>query len=148
MVSKKAIYDLIPAHYYPKTELIKNGTPIAQVEKTISDSGIKYPLIAKPDIGLLGSGVNKISTVIDLKQYALNANFDYLIQDLIPFQNEVGIFYVRYPDQNSGKLTGIVSKEFIILIGTGAATIEELIKGNLRYELQLKVLRAELGEKL
>jgi hypothetical protein len=148
MVSKKAIYDLIPPQYYPKTELIMHGTALDQVEKIISDVGIKYPLMAKPDIGLRGSGVKKISTVTDLKQYVLKANFDYLIQDLIPFQNEVGIFYVRYPDQISGKVTGIVSKEFIILTGTGLATIEELIKGNPRYELQLKVLRAEFGEKL
>jgi hypothetical protein len=38
-----------------------------------------------------------------------------------------------------GKLTGIVSKELMILNGTGIASIEELIKGP-RYEMQLKVL--------
>ena len=148
MESKKAIYDLIPQRYYPKTELIKEGTPLEEIEKIISDSGIKYPLIAKPDIGLRGSGVQKINTVTDLKRYAIKANFDYVIQDLIPFENEVGIFYVRYPDQKFGKITGVVSKEFMILTGTGIATIEELIKGNPRYELQLKVLRQEFGEKL
>lgn len=148
MESKKAIYDLIPSQYYPKTELIKEGTSLEQVEKMISDAGLKYPLIAKPDIGLRGSGVMKINTVTDLKQYALKANFDYIIQDLIPYENEVGIFYVRYPDQKSGKLTGIVSKEFMILTGNGTATIEDLIKENPRYELQLKVLKGEFGEKL
>lgn len=148
MESKKAIYNLIPPHFYPKTELIKEGTALEQVEKMISAAGIKYPLIAKPDIGLRGSGVMKINTVSDLEQYALKANFDYVIQDLILFKNEVGIFYVRYPDQKSGKLTGIVSKEFMILTGTGKATIEDLIKEDPRYELQLKVLRQEFGEKL
>jgi hypothetical protein len=148
MESKKAIYDLIPPHFYPKTELIRHGATFEQVEKIISDMDIKYPLIAKPDIGLRGSGVKKIDTVADLKQYTLKANFDYVIQDLIPFKNEVGIFYVRYPNQNSGKITGIVSKEFMILTGTGDATIEELIKENPRYEVQLKVLRQEFGKKL
>jgi hypothetical protein len=148
MESKKAIYDLIPPHFYPKTELIRHGATLEHVEKIISDADIKYPLIAKPDIGLRGSGVKKIDTVADLKQYTLKANFDYVIQDLIPFKNEVGIFYVRYPNQNSGKITGIVSKEFMILTGTGDATIEELIKENLRYEVQLKVLRQEFGKKL
>jgi len=148
MESKKAIYDLIPSQYYPKTVLIKEGTLLDEIEKTIVDSGIKYPLIAKPDIGLRGSGVQKINTVADLRHYAQKANFDYVVQDLIPFKNEVGIFYVRYPDQKFGKITGIVSKEFMILTGTGIATIEELIKENPRYELQLKVLRQEFGEKL
>ncbi|WP_369765717.1 D-alanine--D-alanine ligase [Flavobacterium sp. WC2429] len=148
MESKKAIYDLIPQKYYPKTELIREGTSLESIENTIKSSGIKYPLIAKPDIGLRGSGVKKIETITDLKQYASKANFDYVIQDLIPFQNEVGIFYVRYPNQKSGKITGIVSKEFLIITGNGIATIEELIKENPRYELQLKVLQQEYGNRL
>ncbi len=148
MESKKAIYDLIPQRYYPKTELIIEGTSLDEILKTIESSRIKYPLIAKPDIGLRGSGVKKIDTLVDLKRYAEKANFDYVIQDLIPFEKEVGIFYVRYPHEKTGKITGIVSKEFLIIIGDGIATIEQLIKKNPRYELQMKVLQQEYGKKL
>ncbi|MFV8341203.1 D-alanine--D-alanine ligase [Flavobacterium sp. XS2P39] len=148
MESKKAIYDLIPQQYYPKTELIAAGTALDEIFKTIQLSGIKYPLIAKPDIGLRGSGVKKIDTVADLKRYAEKANFDYVVQDLIPFKNEIGIFYVRYPHEKTGKITGIVSKEFLIITGDGTSTIEQLIKKNPRYELQLKVLNQEYGKKL
>jgi hypothetical protein len=148
MESKKQIYNLIPQKYYPKTELIKENTSFETVQNSIEESGIKYPFIAKPDIGLRGSGVKKIETPNDLKQYVEKADFDYLIQDLIPFQNEVGVFYVRYPHENVGRITGIVSKEFLIVTGNGKATIEQLIKENPRYELQLKVLRQEYGSKL
>ncbi|MFE3872081.1 D-alanine--D-alanine ligase [Flavobacterium sp. ZS1P70] len=148
MESKKAIYDLIPQRYYPKTELIMEGTSIEEVEKIIKSVEIQYPLIAKPDIGLRGSGVKKIDTVADLKIYAKKANFDYVVQDLIPYSNEVGIFYVRYPDEKAGRITGIVSKEFLIIIGNGYSTAEELIKENPRYELQLKVLKQEYGDEL
>jgi hypothetical protein len=148
MESKKAIYDLIPQRYYPKTELIKEGTSLAEIEKIIEEAEIKYPLIAKPDVGLRGSGVKKIDTIEDLKAYSHKANFDYVIQDLIPFENEIGIFYVRYPDEKTGRITGIVSKEFLIVTGNGFSTIEELIKENPRYELQLKVLKQEYGSKL
>jgi hypothetical protein len=58
---------------------------------------------------LRGSAVKKINTVQELEQYAIRANFDFLVQDLIPFQNEVGIFYVRY-QMKKRKITGIVSK--------------------------------------
>jgi hypothetical protein len=54
----------------------------------------------KPDI--CGSAVKK-NTVQELEQYAIRANFDFLVQDLIPFQNEVGIFYVRYPNEKKEK---------------------------------------------
>lgn len=148
MESKKAIYKLIPEQYYPKTELIKEGTPLEEILKIIEKSEIKYPLITKPDIGLRGSAVKKIDTITDLKDYSQRANFDFLVQDLIPYENEVGIFYVRYPDENRGKITGIVAKEFLIITGDGFSTTEELIKQNPRYELQLKVLKQEYGKKL
>jgi hypothetical protein len=148
MESKKAIYDLIPNKYYPKTELIAEGTPLQDVLDIIHTSGIQFPLIAKPDIGLRGSAVKKIESIADLKNYAEKANFTYLIQDLIPYEHEIGIFFVRYPDEQKGRVTGIVSKEFMIITGDGKATIEELIKKNPRYEFQLKVLKQEYGTKL
>ncbi|CAH0334749.1 hypothetical protein FVB9288_00355 [Flavobacterium sp. CECT 9288] len=148
MESKKKIYDLIPQQYYPKTELVLEVTPVENVIKTVESAAIKYPFIAKPDVGLRGSGVKKINTVQDLKEYAEKANFNYLVQDLIPFSNEVGIFYVRYPNEKSGRITGIVSKEFLIITGDGFSTVQELIKQNPRYELQLNVLKKEYGKKL
>ena len=148
MESKKTIYNLIPQRYYPKTELIFEGTVLEEILKTIQISGIQYPFIAKPDIGLRGSAVKKIHNSEELKLYNQKANFDYLVQDLIPFEKEVGIFYVRYPNEKSGRITGIVSKEFLIVTGDGLSTIEELIKQNPRYELQLKTLKLEYGDQL
>ena len=148
MESKKKIYDLIPKQYYPKTILIKEATSFEIVLKTIEDSNISYPFIAKPDIGLRGSGVKKINSQDDLLQYSQKADFDYIIQNLIPYENEVGIFYVRYPNENKGRITGIVSKEFMIVTGDGVSSIETLINKNPRYELQLKSLQKEYGKQL
>lgn len=148
MESKKQIYNLIPQHYYPKTELVKEGTTVDEINRVLENAGIKYPFIAKPDIGLRGSAVKKIETPAELKQYAERADFDFIVQDLIPYENEVGVFYVRYPHEKEGRITGIVAKEFLIITGNGVATIEELIKENARYELQLKVLKQEYGSKL
>jgi hypothetical protein len=148
MESKKQIYNLIPQHYYPKTELVKTGTTVDEINKILEDAGIKFPFIAKPDIGLRGSAVKKIETPADLERYAEKAHFDFLVQDLIPYENEVGVFFVRYPHEKEGRITGVVSKEFLIITGNGKATIEELIKENPRYELQIKVLKLEYGSKL
>ena len=148
MESKKEIYNLIPQQYYPTTALVQEGTTLTEVQCIIENAKITYPLIAKPDIGLRGSGVKKINSVADLKEYADKANFNYLVQGLIPFANEVGIFYVRYPHEKSGRITGIVSKEFLIITGNGSSTVEELIRENPRYELQLKVLKQEYGAKM
>lgn len=148
MESKTEIYNLIPQQYYPKTELIKEGTSYEKAMDIINERGIQYPLIAKPDIGLRGSAVKKIHSPEELRSYSEKAHFDYLLQDLIPYSNEIGVFYVRYPHEKEGRITGIVAKEFLIVTGDGVATIEELIKRNPRYELQLKALKREYGNKL
>jgi hypothetical protein len=38
MVSKKAIYNLIPQKYYPITELIKRGAALEEIKTTIEIS--------------------------------------------------------------------------------------------------------------
>ena len=148
MDSKREIYDLIPQKYYPKTDFIQEGIPFEEVIQILESSKIKLPFIVKPDIGLRGSAVKKITNLGELEDYHHKANFDYLLQDLIPFENEVGIFYVRFPNQEKGKLTGIVAKEFLIVEGDGVATIEDLLKVNPRYEFQLKALQKEYGKQL
>lgn len=148
MESKKEIYDLIPQKYYPKTELITTETSFEEVKIRIEKSKISYPFIAKPDIGLRGTAVKKINSELDLEKYHHKANFDFLIQALIPYENEIGLFYVKLPNQQKGKITGIVSKEFLILNGNGRNTIKELLLKNPRYEFQLEVLQKEYGEKL
>lgn len=143
--SKKEIYDLIPQKYYPKTELILENNDFEKVISAFQNSTIQFPFIAKPDIGLRGSAVKKIHNLEELKVYNSNANFDYLIQDLIPYQNEVGIFYVRFPNEKKGKVTGIVAKEYVIIEGDGKATMEQLIRANPRYELQIENIKKDFG---
>ncbi len=146
--SKKEIYDLIPAQYYPKTALIDPKSDFQRVVSIVENEGYSFPFIAKPDIGLRGSAVKKIVSLEDLKSYHNKANFDYLIQDMIPYQNEVGIFYVRFPDEEKGRITGIVAKEYLIVEGDGNSTLQQLIQSNPRYALQLKALQKEYGNQL
>ena len=148
MESKMEIYSLIPPHFYPITKLVKEKIPFDKVEALLETSKINFPFIVKPDIGLRGSAVKKVTNLEELKAYHNKANFDYLLQDLIPYENEVGIFYVRFPHEKHGKITGIVAKEFLIIEGDGCSTIEELVKANPRYEFQLKALEREYGNQL
>jgi len=148
MESKQAIYNLIPQRYYPKTGLIPENTSFAQVLEKVNQLGLQFPIIAKPDIGLRGSAVKKIDNENELKAYHEKANFDYLVQDLIPFANEIGVFYVRYPHEKQGRITGIVGKEFLIVTGDGQSTIETLIKKDPRHEMQLQALQKEYGNAL
>jgi len=148
MESKKEIYDLIPQKYYPKTILISKSETVDTILENCDLENIVFPLIAKPDVGLRGTAVKKITNKEELKAYHDRADFNYLIQNLIPYSREIGLFYVRYPNQEKGTITGIVEKEFLIVTGDGKSTIEELLLQNPRFAFQIPVLKTELNEKI
>ncbi len=129
---KSDIFELIPDEYIPKTFLIAKGD-ITQVTKLAPKVG--YPLIAKPNIGERGAWVEKISTESELISYAESCPVDFLIQELVSYPLELGVFYIRYPDQE-GKVTSIVRKEFLEVVGDGQSTIIELLSENPRALLQ------------
>ena len=145
MNSKKEIYDLIPNHYIPKTLLFKSNSNIKFIIDEITKNKIGFPLIVKPDIGLRGTAVKKVNAIIELEDYLKKSNFDIIIQELINYSNEIGLFYVKLPN-SEGKITGIVSKEFMTIKGDGKNSIKELILQNNRFALQLNTLEKEYGK--
>jgi len=148
MESKKEIYDQLPAGTYPKTILVKAGTAISQVISELKDNGFQYPLIAKPDIGMRGLAAKKLSTENDLLAVVPVYSIDFLIQEFVPYENEVGIFYCRYPGQSQGTITGIVGKEMLSITGDGEKTILQLLQSDKRFILQIDSLKKEYAEKL
>lgn len=148
MESKKEIYDLLPENSYPITLFFTAGTSGMLVLEKIKEKALLYPLIGKPDIGMRGMSVQKLENDQDLVEYASNSKVDFLVQSYIPYENELGIFYYRLPNEEHGRITGIVGKEFLTVIGDGRSTIEELLKQNQRFLLQLPVLRKSIPDEL
>ena len=148
MESKKEIYDIIPSQYYPKTILIKEQSTKEEIFALVKHSALCFPLIGKPDIGMRGLSVKKLENENDILDYAKVSKVDFLLQEFIPFEQEVGIFYYRFPNETKGHLSGIVGKEFLSVIGDGVSTIETLLTKDKRYILQLPTLQKAYGEKL
>ena len=145
MESKRAIYDLLPKEYYPATLFFSAGTDNEKIMAGVYANDLKFPLVAKPDIGMQGKAVKKLLSMDDLLEYSWHSKVDFLVQEFVPYENEVGIFYYRYPDQPQGKISGIVSKEFLTIYGDGISTMESLIRREKRHTLQLKVLAKQYG---
>lgn len=146
--SKKEIYDLIPQEFYPATLLFNPGVTVDKIVTEMNKRKMKFPVIAKPDIGMRGLLVQKIDSIEGLKDYIQITKVDFLIQDFIAYENEAGIFYYRYPGETKGNISGIVGKEFLTLKGDGSSTIEQLLLKDSRFILQLPVLRETHAEVL
>lgn len=142
MESKKEIYDLMPEGSYPKTALVnKANVGVDDVNNLLNRHELSFPVIAKPDIGLRGIAVKLLRNVEDLKRYHQESKVDYLLQAYVPYENEVGIFYCRFPGNKQGTITGVVGKELLTVKGDGVKTVEELLAGEKRAVLQLDALR-------
>ena len=148
MESKMEIYKLIPQQFIPRTVFIQRGEKPEEALERILTADIGFPFIAKPDIGMKAFGVDKIKNKDSFQSYLLRTPSHFLVQELIPYTKEVGIFYVRKPDEKKGRITGIVSKEFLTVTGDGQSSILQLIKKEARSHLQLKALKKRFGGEL
>jgi uncharacterized protein with NRDE domain len=146
--SKADIYNLIPAEYYPKTLRFSANATSIQVTNALIGNNLSYPVIAKPDIGARGIQVQLLKNHADLSDYLHKTQVDFLIQERIPYKNEIGIFYYRIPGEKTGHISGIVGKKFLAVKGNGKSTIRELILAEPRHLLQFKKLKATFGNLL
>ncbi len=128
---KSEIYDLIPDKYIPRTMLISKG----DIERATSIAEeVGFPVIAKPDIGERGNWVEKINDQSELRKYVEQCPVNFLIQEMIDFPIELGVFYVKYPGEK-GKVTSIVRKNFLQVVGDGTSTVEELLRESIRAQM-------------
>ncbi len=148
MESKKKIYDIMPSHFYPGTAYFFAGTRTDVVLEKINELGFAFPLIGKPDIGGRGRGVKKLHNEKELIDYARTSPLDYLVQEFALQPNEVGVFYYRYPNEQFGKISGVVRKELLAVTGNGTKTMRELLMKEKRFILQMPVLESLYGDEL
>ncbi len=137
--SKKAVLDLIPKQYKPKTLTIRKDNDITVF---FSKNQLEFPLIAKPDMGERGKGVTKLFALGDFEKYHIqNVDNEYIIQEYAKERLELGVFYSRLPDDEKGMISSVTLKEFLFVTGDGISTLGELILNKVRARFQEGNLR-------
>lgn len=102
--------------------------------RALADAGLALPVVAKPDLGCRGVGVKLVRSADDLVDYieAFPRGAAFLLQRLVPFEGEAGIFYCRLPGQAHGRIVSITLKYFPYVVGDGQHTLRELIHADPR----------------
>ena len=100
----------------------------------MQEKNLVYPLVAKPDTGCRGAGVQVVKNDYELLQYVKQFPVDgsILAQKLIPYEAEAGIFYIRYPGTTKGEIFSITLKYQPYVIGNGVDSLQQLIENDLR----------------
>jgi len=98
------------------------------------DEGIDFPVVAKPDLGCRGVGVQLLDSeegVLEyIRSFPLGARF--LLQEKAPYDAEAGVFYIRYPGEKKGRVTSITLKYSPFVVGDGMSTLKQLIENDPR----------------
>lgn len=138
--SKYDTIQMLPQKWSPRTFRVEPNAPIEEVLQSMDQFGLRFPIIAKPDIGFRGHLVRKVKSAPELEQYLSDFPIPFLIQEFIAFPEEFGILYYRMPGESKGHITSITLKAFLNVIGDGRSTVRQLVKAYPRAKLQLKRL--------
>ena len=144
--SKKDIHAMLPKDLYPRTLHFAAGTEPDEVLHAMGETGLGYPVMGKPDIGCKGQGIKRISDEEGLRLYVRQALMDFHIQECISYEKEAGVFYHRHPGESEGRVTGIVRKEFLTVVGDGARSIRQLLKEDPRGVVYVEQVGRSLGD--
>ncbi|MEM8895233.1 MAG: hypothetical protein AAGC88_11695 [Bacteroidota bacterium] len=134
---EKILRSLAPEHI-PVTVKLSKGINASEVEQIMQSAGLTYPVILKPDIGERGWGVEKIDDLKSLEAYLTKEVPSLLLQEFVDLSLELGVFYHRMPGKSKGKVTSIVKKQFLKVIGDGKSTVRILMEQDDRAKRYIK----------
>lgn len=124
---KMEMYQQLPDGSYPKTILFTPSQTVESIKKEINANGLYYPFVAKPDEAMQGVLFRVIETEDELIKYHNIVGVNYIIQTFIDLPMEFSVFYIRYPGETKGKVTGFILKNYLHVTGDGKKTVGQLV---------------------
>jgi hypothetical protein len=126
-----------------------DGNDLALAEAAMARAGIRYPVVAKPDMSCNGVGVRVIEDAGQLAAYlrAFPRATRLQLQALVDLPGEAGIFYIRHPDQKTGRITSVTLKFPPTVTGDGTRSIGQLIAADSRLAAVSHLLLPKIGHK-
>lgn len=143
---KKEMYDQLPHDLMPLTIYIRHTTEFNQVLRKIELSGLQYPFIVKPDVGMKGILFRVIENENELQQYHARMPVEYIAQEKVNYPVEVSVFYYRYPWRQKGRVSGFINKELLSVVGDGKRNLKQLAEEHPRAKFRLEEMEHRHGK--
>lgn len=101
----------------------------AAVLAALQASGLPFPAVVKPDLGMCGFGVRRVDDLQALMAYLREfpPGQTALLQAYLAATGEAGIFYARHPGDAAGRVIGLALRLFPQLQGDGVASVAQLL---------------------
>jgi hypothetical protein len=148
--SKASIMKHIPPPWGVPTDLIGQGVPEARraaLDAMLLRTGWAWPIVLKPDRGYRGAGFRVCRGLTEARAALELHPFGSLVQPFDRGPHELGVFYVREPKREAGRIFAVTLKEQPTVEGDGRSTIGQLVRAHPRRRLQGSMFLARLGER-
>ncbi|HEY0183172.1 MAG TPA: D-alanine--D-alanine ligase [Rhodopila sp.] len=134
----------------PACGVLARPNGAAAAEAAMQAFGLRYPVVAKPDIGCNGTGVRLVHDRAAMDRYllAFPAGETVVLQHYVADPHEAGIFYVRHPDEKRGRITSLTIKKPPVVVGDGKSTLRDLILADERAGLVPHLYLTRLADRL
>jgi hypothetical protein len=126
-----------------------DGNDLALAEAAMARANLTYPVVAKPDMSCNGVGVRVVRNAAELAAYLREfpRATRLQLQSLVTHEGEAGIFYIRHPDEKTGRITSVTLKFPPTITGDGTRTVRELVAADPRLNAVARLLLPKLKEK-
>ena len=116
----------------PYVTIKRDSNPVEDVKRALGlmrDAGLEFPIVAKPDIGWQGYGVQLIRGSSELGDYLSKYPREGLLilQRYVPHDGEAGILYCRMPGDEKGRILSMTLRYFPFVVGDGETNLRDLI---------------------
>ncbi len=121
----------------PFTAIVNDGPAGLPAARTaLAAAGLAFPLIAKPDVGWCGFGVRLLRDESDLADYLRRFPLGQriVLQQFLTQEGEGGLFYVRHPNEPTGRVTALLLRHYPRVVGDGVRSIAALAAGDPRLQ--------------
>ncbi len=126
---------------------MSEASRIDLLEKWMSEQGLEYPVVLKPDEGERGQGVAIIRSREQAAEYLTECREEVIGQKFISGP-EYGVYYLRYPDEEHGKIISLSEKHQQCVIGDGETRLEDLILADDRGAAMFGFYKEKFAERL
>ncbi len=113
---------------------VDQSDALDQAKQRMAEKALDYPIVVKPDMGCRGVGVRIVRNDSELAEYvnAFPVGGRIVMQKMVPYEAEAGIFYIRYPGEKEGQIFSITLKYPPYVFGNGTDTLKQLIENDPR----------------
>jgi hypothetical protein len=121
---------LFAAHVLTARTELGVASDVANAKQQMAVADLAYPLVAKPDIGCRGMGVQIVTNDAELEKYLQQfpVGHNVMLQRLHDYPHEAGLFYIRHPDWAQGIIFSLTIKQFAYVTGDGRVSLRQLIE--------------------